>query len=560
MTTIPPEFIRTLIDRSDIVETISPHVNLKQKGANWWGLCPFHTEKTPSFAVNPNKGFYHCFGCGAHGDALSFIKHIRCGGDFMASVEMLAAMQGLRVPREGRKGDDDSEAKEKLLHQALAHWRGRLREHAPALNYLRQRGVSEETIERFALGYADDDWHGLTKALPDADKKRLIAVGLLRDNEGKRYDYFRGRVIFPIFELNERLRGFGGRTLGDEEPKYLNSPDTAGFSKRHILYALPLAATAARRKNRLIVCEGYMDAVMLSQNGFEESVATMGTAATAEQMRKATRLAANLIFAYDGDEAGRRGAWRAMENILPSLRDGVGVSFLFLPERQDPDSYIREHGNDAFEAQIAAAVPLSDFIVNGLWDKTSVANEEGASSDALLGGERLLRLLSTEDAKYLRELLAEKLAQRAKINASLIRNAARKPDKRPRAQLRMPPHDKLFVLLCFFEVRPHLIQWVDTDTPLPGNDMREVELVAEVSAKLRWAMEEEPPTVSSMLQEMGYVALARQVRSEAGQRFRATVEVEADFRQLLESFQRESRKKSKAGKREWLARLNSLGE
>ena len=342
---IPPDFIRSVIDTADLAHIVGGRVKLKKSGRNYTGLCPFHNEKTPSFSVVPDKGFYHCFGCGAHGNALDFMmKHE--GKDFVAAVKELAAMLGMTVPQTARENREGTLLADitAALKAALSLWRKSLADSDDAKNYLKNRGLKADTVNRFGLGYAPDAWGALRDGLAKEDVGLLVRAGLLRESSkthegvgggesGKYYDYFRSRIMFPVFDERSRLCGFGGRVLNDDEPKYLNSPETTRFSKRRLLFGLAQAQEAARKKNRLLITEGYMDAIMLSQAGFAESVATMGTAATMQQMEKALRVADNIVFAFDGDEAGRRAVGKALEGLLPALADGTSAFFFVLTGR-----------------------------------------------------------------------------------------------------------------------------------------------------------------------------------------------------------------------------------
>lgn len=548
---IPKEFIHRLVERADLAEIVGAHVKLQRRGDNYFGLCPFHNEKTPSFSVNANKGFYHCFGCGAHGNAISFLSHYN-GGDFIAAVEALAGILGVAVPRDGRQYEKEDDFRG-VLRQALDYWRRQLRESEEARAYLKKRGISGETAARYELGYAKDDWQGLLNAASSIDKKRLLAAGLAREKEGKIYDYFRHRLIFPILEANNRVCAFGGRALrDDDQPKYLNSAESATFSKRRVLYGLPQAAAAAREKKRLIVCEGYMDVVMLAQAGFSEAVATMGTAATPEQMKKAVRLASSVIFAFDADSAGQKAALRGLEGVLPALKDGIGVFFLSLPDGDDPDSYIRKNGAAAFEQRIAAARPLDDYMAAALWQNSGGGSEEARASGMMREGERLLRLLSVQDAPYLRQWLTEKLAQRAQMTTTTMEQALSRPQRTtPQSKLRMPPTDKLFNLLCCLTAEPALAAKLPYDLPLPGATAQDAEVVAVVLAALNWNMDEEPPGVPSLLEEKGYAALAAQVADAAKRRFLAATDVGAEFDLLLAKLRRAHDRLTGVGKKNW---------
>ena len=545
---IPREFIRTLVERADVADIVGERVQLKRRGNNWFGLCPFHTEKTPSFSVNPERGFYHCFGCGAHGTALDFIVKTECAGDFIAGVETLAKRMGMDIPREKGAGGGGSEKAAAdmagLLQAALGRWRRLLSETPQAREYLKGRGMTGETAARFSLGFAADDWHGLEGFLPDYNSDLVVRAGLVRvrEKEGRRYDYFRGRVMFPIFTSPTRLVGFGGRALGDEEPKYLNSPESPLFAKGRTLFGLPQASDFARRRNRLIVCEGYMDAVMLSQAGFGESVATMGTAATAPQMEKAARAADNVIFAFDGDDAGRAAAWRALEGILPALRDGKGVSFLFLPAGEDPDSFIQKKGAGAFESLLGNAKSLGDYAVERLLENTGAETDEGRRSAAARGAAALLAKVHGERAPFLRDILQKTFAKRIGLDPGLLtrqaaaradseRERARPPEKmdaRRRGSFRMRPESPLLLLLCCLHARPELGLDLEESPPLLGS-AGEAEATAVVLSRLRFrggdsgdSGEEEGEeqegggiNVAQWLEEEGFSGVARQVREQA---------------------------------------------
>ena len=608
---IPREFIRTLVERADVADIVGERVQLKRRGNNWFGLCPFHTEKTPSFSVNPERGFYHCFGCGAHGTALDFIVKTECAGDFIAGVETLAKRMGMDIPREKGAGGGGSEKAAAdmagLLQAALGRWRRLLSETPQAREYLKGRGMTGETAARFSLGFAADDWRGLEGFLPDYNSDLVVRAGLVREKEGRRYDYFRGRVMFPIFTSPTRLAGFGGRALGDEEPKYLNSPESPLFAKGRTLFGLPQASDFARRRNRLIVCEGYMDAVMLSQAGFGESVATMGTAATAPQMEKAARAADNVIFAFDGDDAGRAAAWRALEGILPALRDGKGVSFLFLPAGEDPDSFIQKKGAGAFESLLGNAKSLGDYAVERLLENTGAETDEGRRSAAARGAAALLAKVHGERAPFLRDILQKTFAKRIGLDPGLLtrqaaaradsdRERARPPEKmdaRRRGSFRMRPESPLLLLLCCLHARPELGLDLEESPPLLGS-AGEAEATALVLSRLRFrggdsgeAEEGEEKegggiNVAQWLEEEGFSGVARQVREsrrfvewkverpEEGEEKNPAKEEErdnisqanpeGDFHQVLRSLERLRLKRTGAGKNEWLEKIRGETE
>ena len=381
---IPQSFIQELLTRVDIVDVVGRSVKLKKAGANYQGLCPFHNEKTPSFSVSPTKQFYHCFGCGAHGSSINFLmEHFGMG--FVEAVHELARDAGLTVPednsREGR--DAAQQASQQLalsqwMDRAATYYRLRLKETPAAIQYLKDRGVSGETAKRFGLGYAPAGWRNLEGVLPDYAAEDAERAGLvIAGDEGRRYDRFRERVMFPIRNPRGQIIGFGGRVMGAGEPKYLNSPEGPLFSKGHELYGLYEAREGIRETGRVLVVEGYMDVVMLHQYGCTYAVATLGTATTAVHITKLLRQADRIVFAFDGDSAGRRAAWRALENALPVLSDTKQLDFLFLPPEHDPDSFVREEGLEAFEALVRDALPLSSFLLKELASRGDITTPEG---------------------------------------------------------------------------------------------------------------------------------------------------------------------------------------
>ncbi len=379
---IPQTFIRDLLNRVDIVEVVGRHVRLKKSGANYSACCPFHSEKTPSFTVSPTKQFYHCFGCGAHGNAISFLM-AHGGMGYVDAIGELASSLGLSVPREsGGAPEKKSPDLYEVMRQAAKHYRAELKKSPGAIEYLRGRGLSGEIAQRFHLGYAPAGWRGLSNAFPDYDSPLLVEAGLVIAEEGKRYDRFRDRVMFPIEDERGRIIAFGGRVLGEGEPKYLNSPETPLFEKGRELYGLFHARRSIHDGSTALVVEGYMDVVALAQHGIDFAVATLGTATTPVHVQKLFRHADHVVFSFDGDAAGRRAAWRAMENSLPILTDGKKVSFLFLPQGEDPDSFVRARGKDAFLEAMKEALPLSSFLVAGL--EAKCGKESGEDRARLL--------------------------------------------------------------------------------------------------------------------------------------------------------------------------------
>ena len=380
---IPDSFKQDLLNRVDIVDVVGRCVQLKKAGANYLGLCPFHGEKTPSFTVSPAKQFYHCFGCGAHGNAIGF--QMEYGGmGYVDAVKDLAASVGLQVPEKPRTSEEMArQARETdlygLMEKAMAFYRAELKSCPRAIDYLRGRGLTGEIAARFRIGYAPDDWQGLKKPFPQYEDKALVECGLIIENEGKRYDRFRDRVMFPILNARGAVIGFGGRVLGAGEPKYLNSPETPLFEKGRELYGLPQAREAIRAAGRVLVVEGYMDVVALAQFGVGYAVATLGTATTPVHVGKLLKLADELVFSFDGDAAGRKAAWRALEVSLPLAADHKPIRFLFLPDGDDPDSYIRKHGAAAFEKRITESLTLSGFLLAELRAQSELATPEGRS-------------------------------------------------------------------------------------------------------------------------------------------------------------------------------------
>lgn len=416
---IPQDFINDLVDRADIVEVVGRRVSLKKAGSEFKACCPFHDEKTPSFTVVPNRGFYHCFGCGAHGTAIGFLmafEHM----DFVEAVESLAGTMGVEVPRQdSERPAQRYDALFELLGKAERLWQQALRDTPAAVDYLKGRGIDGATAQRFGIGYAADGWSHLLDRLgtSDAAIERLLAAGLvIRKDNGRHYDRFRERLMFPIRDARGRCIGFGGRTLGDGEPKYLNSPETVLFHKGRELYGLWEARQALRQIDRLVVVEGYMDVVALARHGIDFAVATLGTATTADHLNRLFRLCDDVVFCFDGDEAGRKAAWRALETALPHLREGRQVRFVFLPERHDPDTYVNEHGSDAFVRQVEAGMPLSAFLLGELESQADIGTVDGKARLA----EQARPLIARIPPGIYRELLLGSLAERVGLHAEQL--------------------------------------------------------------------------------------------------------------------------------------------
>jgi len=386
---IPESFIQDLLARVDVADVVGRYVQLRKGGANLLGLCPFHNEKSPSFTVSPTKQFYHCFGCGAHGSAITFLME-HTGASFPEAVRTLAASVGMTVPEENRSPRQQAESARRkaeesrhtqVLDAAQAHYLRQLRASPAAIQYLKQRGLTGEIAAHFGLGWSGADRHGLAQVFDNYDDPTLVEAGLVIESEdGRRYDRFRERVMFPIRNARGSLIGFGGRIIGKGEPKYLNSPETPLFSKGQELYGLWEARQAIRKEGLVIVVEGYMDVVGLAQQGIANAVATLGTATTPDHVKKLLRASDKVVFSFDGDAAGRRAAWRALQACLPVLRDDISIRFLFLPAEHDPDSYVRELGAEAFRACLAEAMALSRFLLEELASRHNLDEAEGRAS------------------------------------------------------------------------------------------------------------------------------------------------------------------------------------
>jgi DNA primase len=472
---IPNDFIQTLLARVDIVQVIDRQVPLKKAGANFAACCPFHSEKTPSFTVSPAKQFYHCFGCGAHGTAIGFLMEFG-GRSFPEAVEELARDAGLEVPREaparGEARRSQAEDLSAVLLAAAEFYRSALKETPRAIDYLKTRGLTGAIAARFGLGYAPDDWQPLAKAFEDYQSKALETAGLVITGEGgKRYDRFRGRIMFPIHDGRGQVIGFGGRVLDEGEPKYLNSPETPVFAKGRELYGLFQARQAIRAAGKVVVVEGYMDVIALAQHGVEYAVATLGTATTPAHAQKLFRMSDTVVFCFDGDEAGRRAAWRALENALPVLSDGKQPGFLFLPQGEDPDDAIRRRGRAAFEALVDSAIPLSEFLIDALVARFPPVSAEGRA--ALLNAAK--PLLEQAGAPLFSALLRRRLAAVAGLaesEAAALLPVARKspPPKPPVAGAgRSAPSLMRGLIKCVL-LEPQLVQTIRVPRPTEDGD------------------------------------------------------------------------------------------
>ncbi|WP_122874981.1 DNA primase [Pseudomonas viridiflava] len=432
---IPQSFIDDLLNRTDIVDVVSSRVQLKKTGKNFSACCPFHKEKTPSFSVSPDKQFYYCFGCGAGGNALGFIMD-HDNLDFPQAVEDLAKAAGMEVPREqGVKGQKPRQPTDSplypLLTAAAEFYRQALKNHPTrraAVNYLKGRGLSGEIARDFGLGFAPPGWDNLYKHLSSdtLQQKVMIDAGLLIENAetGKRYDRFRDRVMFPIRDSRGRVIAFGGRVLGDDKPKYLNSPETPVFHKGQELYGLFEARKYNRNLDEIIVVEGYMDVIALAQQGLRNAVATLGTATSEEHLKRLFRVVPNVLFCFDGDQAGRNAAWRALEATLSSLQDGRRARFLFLPEGEDPDTLVRSEGTDAFRARINQhAQPLADYFFEQLTKEADPRSLEGKAHMATLAAPLIDKVPGANLKTLMRQRLTEITGLSGEAVSQLVQSA-----------------------------------------------------------------------------------------------------------------------------------------
>lgn len=440
---IPRDFIDDLLSRTDVVDIVDSRVKLKKAGKNYQACCPFHNEKSPSFTVSQEKQFYHCFGCGAHGNAISFLMEFD-RLEFVEAIEELAKLYGLEVPRE--QGNIPAISEEKklqqqddyaLMEQVARFFQQQLKQNSnsdKAINYLKSRGLSGDIVKQWEIGYAPDSWDSLLSTFghDQVKVKQLIDLKLVNQNEqGRRYDFFRDRIMFPIRDKRGRVVGFGGRILEGDGPKYLNSPETRIFHKGSELFGFYHARQQNRQLEAVLIVEGYMDVVALSQFGINQATAALGTATTAEHMQMLVRATPHIVCCYDGDRAGREAAWRALENALPALKDGIRLSFLFLPDGEDPDTMVRKVGKDAFMTMLDEAMPLSRFFFENQLKKHKIGTPEGKIAlrkaampliDSVLGSEQKQMLLE-ELAKHTGEYDRFKLQQ----DISKANHAGNKP-------------------------------------------------------------------------------------------------------------------------------------
>jgi len=460
---IPEQFIQELLNRVDVVDVVDKSVPLKKAGANYSACCPFHNEKSPSFTVSPSKQFYHCFGCGAHGTAISFLMEFN-GLSFIEAIHELAKQVGMIVPQE-KNDPDKPQSKvvvglQETLQTAANYYKAELKKSQRAIEYLKGRGLSGQIAAKFQIGYAPAGWQNLQSVFPNYDHEVLTTAGLVVENDqGKRYDRFRDRIMFPIHNQKGEVIGFGGRVINPEDtPKYYNSPETPLFQKGHELYGLFVARRAIRDAGCALVVEGYMDVVALAQYGIDYAVAALGTATTPFHITKLMRQTEEVVFSFDGDNAGRAAAWRAAMNALPALTDGLKLRFMFLPATHDPDSYIREFGKERFELEIQNAMPLSQYIIQHLSENNVLSSQEDKVK-FLNDAEPILKQIK---APRLSLMLRKRVAELAQVTDSEMQSLLNlpKPGKAPQKTVKRQSRSPLslkkrFILMAL--MRPDLL-------------------------------------------------------------------------------------------------------
>jgi DNA primase len=428
---IPQDFIDDLLHRTDIVDVVEERVQLKRTGRNYSGLCPFHKEKSPSFSVNPEKQFFYCFGCGAGGNALGFVmEHDRL--EFREAIETLAKRHGLEIPAqaaENTQHDKQRQRSYELLQRANDFYQQQLRSHSErskAVDYLKQRGLSGAIAKQFGIGYAPPGWDNLLKQIGNEHQNALDEAGLViqKPDEQKCYDRFRDRIMFPIVDMRGRVIAFGGRVLTDEKPKYLNSPETHTFKKHEELYGLYQARQSNRELKRVLIVEGYMDVVALAQFGISNAVATLGTATSEHHLKRLFKLMPEIVFCFDGDNAGRKAAQRALENALPLMEDGRQARFLFLPEGEDPDSMVRNEGTEAFNRRVDSALPLSEFLFDSLSEGIDLSSGEGRARLSALAVPQINKI----PGQVLQQLMRQQLSTLSGLEQQFF---IPKPDSQP---------------------------------------------------------------------------------------------------------------------------------
>ena len=543
---IPKNFIQDLLNRLDIVDVVERYVPLKKAGANFVACCPFHNEKSPSFTVSQTKQFYHCFGCGAHGTAIGFVME-HAGLGYVDAIEELARSVGLEVPNErpaaGEAYQKVAPDLYEVMQTATRYYREQLKLDQRAIDYLKQRGLSGEIAAKFGIGYAPDGWQNLSAAFPDYQDATLNETGLvITSDEGKRYDRFRDRIMFPIINVRGQVIGFGGRVLDKGEPKYLNSPETPLFEKGRELYGLFQAQKAIRAGQQVLVVEGYMDVVALAQHGVEYAVATLGTATTPNHIQKLLRLTEHIVFCFDGDKAGQRAAWRALENALPYLQDGKRISFLFLPVEHDPDSFVREFGKAAFEQRIQEAMPLSAYLLREASAELDLRTQEGRNQLLQRAKPLLTAIVAPATALLLRkEVAALSGVSQAELEALYeIKPVARAPRIAFQKTGRAPPSAHRLLLQCLI-AQPELGQQVPGEWHGQGAEADAVSAVLMVLRETDFTLSS--PTLSQLFQGTTHektLATAEADMLNWGDGF----DVAAEFAGLLNKFDEGQRRQS----------------
>ena len=498
---IPQNFIDDLLGRVDIVDVIDAYTTLKKAGKNYKGLCPFHAEKTPSFSVEPDKQFYYCFGCGAGGNALGFLMNYE-NLDYVEAIEKLAAQAGMEVPREessvAQKSREKNQALYDVLQASQRYYQAQLRRHPQknrAVDYLKSRGLSGEIARDFALGYAPPGWNNLMDAVgtDEAKKKALLNAGMLIENTDNDkyslYDRFRDRIIYPIRDNRGRVIAFGGRVLGDDKPKYLNSPETPVFHKGEELYGLYEARKNTRKLERFLIVEGYMDVIALAQHDISYAVATLGTATSTTHLRRLFKLVPEIVFCFDGDDAGRDAAWRALEQVLPLMEDGRTARFLFLPEGEDPDTQVRKIGNAAFSKQIGTATQLAEFFFQALGEQVDMNSLEGR---ARLGKMALPYIDKIPRGIYHR-LILDQLASITGVDLQTLAAKEKPPAavpsldtvpvrSRPPARNKTGSRSVCMKAVNLILLKPDVVDGIDPDADLAGIDAPDIGLLLQVIA------------------------------------------------------------------------------
>ena len=544
---IPKNFIQDLLNRLDIVDVVERYVPLKKAGANFVACCPFHNEKTPSFTVSQTKQFYHCFGCGAHGTAIGFVmEHVGLG--YVDAIEELARSVGLEVPHErpaaGAEYTKVAPDLYEVMQTAMRYYREQLKLSQRAIDYLKQRGLSGEIAAKYGIGYAPDGWQNLAAAFPDYQDDMLVETGLvITGDEEKRYDRFRDRIMFPIVNVRSQVLGFGGRVLDKGEPKYLNSPETPLFEKGRELYGLYQAQKAIRAGQRVLVVEGYMDVVVLAQHGVEYAVATLGTATTPYHVQKLLRLTEHILFCFDGDRAGRGAAWRALENALPYLQDGKRISFLFLPDGHDPDSFIREFGRDAFEQRIQEAMPLSSYLLREISAELDLRTQEGRGQLLQRAKPLLTAITAPATALLLRkEVAALSGVSQEELEALYqIRPVARGPRGSFQKAGRAPPSAHRMLLQCLI-AQPELGQQIPGEWHDQGAEAEAVMALLMVLRETDFTLNS--PTLTQLFQGTNHektLAVAQADMLDWGEDF----DVAAEFAGLIFKFRENQRKQQR---------------